>query len=145
MTSLRRVDIQAEVFDLTGALSRVNDDHALLVHFLHLFRDRNSHVVADIGVALSVQNLELARRLAHALKGGAGTVGLVSVQAAADQLEAALGHTSHSLKDLAHRTECLIALEAAWAQAQDAMQSLLDVPNAWANVAATPTIGSKPC
>ena len=101
----------------------MNGNREMLERFLRLFRDRNSHIVAEIGAAFSQDNLQTARQLAHALKGGAGTVGLIELQAAANALEKtlALGEP-----DRIHREQDLASLQAAWPRATAALASMLD-------------------
>ncbi len=49
-------------------------------------------IFAEIGAALTPDDLPAARRLAHALKGVAGTVALVELQATASALEKSADH-----------------------------------------------------
>ena len=121
------------VFDLATALTRVNGDRATLERFLRLFRDRNETTVADIGAALKSENVELARRLAHALKGGAGTVGLVQLQDRAEQLEATLAEVLQGKTDRARQDPQWVALQAAWKQARQTLDSLRDDPTTATN------------
>ena len=74
------------VFDRVAALSRVNGDPKMLERFLRLFRERNTKVVSDISSTLAAQDMPTARRLAHTLNGGAGTVGLLELRSAAAKL-----------------------------------------------------------
>ena len=114
------------VFDLAAALSRVNGERKILERFLRLFRERNAGTVADIGAALARQDVTRARRLAHALKGGAGTVGLIEVEAAAARLETALA--LEGTDDLARRGVDYATLAAAWTRAGETLSVLLDTP-----------------
>ena len=82
-------------FDYATALSRVNGDPVLLLRFLRIFHERNATVLQDIEAALS--NLPVARRLLHNLKGGAGTIGMIALQAAALNLELKLSGSSAQL------------------------------------------------
>ena len=118
------------VFDLDTALTRVNGDRAALDRFLQLFRKRNAGIAADIGEAIAAGDRETARRLAHALKGGAGTVGLTQLQAAAGQLEATLADAALGKADDARQGQQLAALQAAWAQAQQTLNTLLEATQA---------------
>jgi two-component system sensor histidine kinase/response regulator len=112
-------------FDLTAGLARVNGDRQLLDRFLRLFRERNARCVADIGAALAQQDGATARRLAHALKGGAGTVGAIDLQASASRMEAALEPGKFVSRESAL---CYLALEAEWARTLDTLAGLLDRP-----------------
>ena len=73
-------------------------------------------------------NFELARRLAHAFKGGAGTVGLVRLQAAAKELEAILAVALQGKTDAAIQAQQLAALQDAWTQAQQTLNARLGSP-----------------
>ena len=118
--------VTTEIFDLASALTRVNGEQKMLERFLRLFRERNAGIVADIGAALGRADLTLARRHAHGLKGGAGTVGLIEVEAAAARLEAALA--LEATDDAARRSAGYAALAAAWTRAVASMDALLDAP-----------------
>ncbi len=112
-------------FDLRAGLARVNGDRRLLDRFLRLFRDRNALSVADIGAALAQQDVATARRLAHALKGGAGTIGAIDLQACATRMEAALETGTPDSRDQAG---CYAALEAEWVLTLNTLAGLLDGP-----------------
>ena len=117
-------------FDLAAALTRVNGSRERLERFLQLFRKLRSGCVDEIGDALAAEDLELARRFAHTLKGGAGTVGLVGLEAAAAQLEATLAQVLQGANDpdAARRNAAFAALQAAWHQAMATLTRLLDSP-----------------
>jgi PAS domain S-box-containing protein len=117
------------VFDLATALTRVNGDRPTLDRFLRLFRDRNANTVAEMGAAVEAGNLELARRLAHSFKGGAGTVGLVQLQAAAAGREATLVDAVAGRAETLDQSHQMATLKAAWAHAQAALNTVLDGPS----------------
>jgi CheY-like chemotaxis protein len=119
----------ADIFDLAAALTRANGNHKMLERFLRLFRDRNADMVTQIGEALAAQDLTTARRLAHALKGGAGTVGLVELEALAAHLEATLERAVQGKDNPVRRSEDFTALANAWPRAMDALDVLLDAPH----------------
>ena len=121
----------ADIFDLATALSRVNGDQKTLERFLRMFRDRNADIVTQIGTALAVQDLTTARRLAHALNGGAGTVGLIKLQITAARLEATLAAALDGTVEPARRNEDFTALAAAWPLAMDALAKVLEPPAAY--------------
>ena len=122
----RAADSRPPIFDQAAALARVNGDSQTLERFLRLFRERNSTLVEQIAAALEQQDLLTAQRLAHSLKGGAGTVGMIELQDAAKQLEATLtaappGTDNPGSKDFA-------ALQAAWTRTLETLAGLLDTP-----------------
>ncbi|MFZ4536184.1 CHASE domain-containing protein [Propionivibrio sp.] len=121
-------EVPAEVFDLPLALSRVNGERILLDRFLGMFRERNADIVEKICAALDEQDVATARQLAHALKGGAGTIGMSELQAAAARLEATLAQALQGTDDPLRRSEDFTALEAAWTRTQDAFTTLLGAP-----------------
>jgi two-component system sensor histidine kinase/response regulator len=129
-TSAPPSPVTADIFDLATALTRVNGDRKMLERFLRLFRERNAAIVAEIGAACAAQDPATARRLAHALKGGAGTVGLVELEAVAARLEATLEQAVQGRDNPARRDEDFTALAAAWPRALVALATQLDVPDA---------------
>ena len=66
-------------------------------------------------------DINAARMLAHALKGSAGSVGAVKLQAAAAELE-------NSLRESLADAELLACVEAEWQQAVESMAVLLQSP-----------------
>lgn len=88
------------------------------------FRRSPSRSTPDICAALEREDAPAARRLAHALKGGAGSVGLIEVEAAAGRLEAALA--LEETDGSGRRSADYAALAAAWARAGATMDALLD-------------------
>jgi two-component system sensor histidine kinase/response regulator len=117
-----------DVFDHATALSRVNGDHKMLDRFLRLFRKSNAGVVTEIGAALDGGDLATARRLAHAIRGGSGTVGLIELQATAERLETTLDKAIRGADNPLRCNEDFMALSAAWQQAMAALAELLDTP-----------------
>ncbi|MBI4742645.1 MAG: response regulator [Betaproteobacteria bacterium] len=120
------VDGQPAGFDLGAALARANGDRKLLERFLRLFRERNAGAVEQIGAALAQQDIAAARRLAHALKGGAGTVGAAGLQAAAARMEATLAEALRGADDPSRRSAGFAALQTAWTQTTGGLAALLD-------------------
>jgi two-component system, sensor histidine kinase and response regulator len=117
----------AQGFDLATALARVNGNSKMLERFLRLFYERNAGIVDQIGAALAQQDNVTARRLAHTLKGGAGTIGMVDVQAAAAKLEGALVASLKEATPANHDcAEDFAALEVVWASALKTLAALLD-------------------
>ena len=116
----------SEVFDLAAALARVNGDRKMLNRFLHLFRERNAGSLEAIRVALAAQDIESARRFAHTLKGGAGTIGLIELQVSAAVLEATLARSLPGIDDSPRRDEDFTALEGCWVRSMAALTALLD-------------------
>lgn len=118
----------AMVFDHATALTRVGGDSAMLLRFLRMFRERNAHSVIEIGSAMTAQDLPSARRLAHALKGGAGTIGMAELQACAARLEVTLTAELKDGVDPARRDSEFAALQEAWTRAMQALGNVLDTP-----------------
>jgi PAS domain S-box-containing protein len=118
--------VNADILDLATALNRVNGDRKMLDRFLRLFRERNADIVTQIGAALAAQDTTTARRLAHTLKGGAGTVGLAELQATAAHLEATLEQALQGMENSRRVNEDLAALPVAWQRAMETLTTLLD-------------------
>jgi CheY-like chemotaxis protein/HPt (histidine-containing phosphotransfer) domain-containing protein len=103
---------------LKNVLGRVGSYRKVLTRFAEL-AERELATLVD---SLAVGDMEQAARLAHSIKGGAGTLGAIAVQDAAVHLEAAVreGAAPASLSELAaslgqvYRTlaQAILALEA---------------------------------
>jgi CheY-like chemotaxis protein/HPt (histidine-containing phosphotransfer) domain-containing protein len=76
--------------DMLSALTRLGDNKALYRRILLMFRAEHSQDGTAIWTALQSNDPELAQRLAHNLKGLAGTVGADGLRAAAKNLEMAI-------------------------------------------------------
>jgi signal transduction histidine kinase/DNA-binding response OmpR family regulator len=122
----REPPVATEVFDYAQGLQRANNSPKVFEQVLRLFRERNANSVTDIAAALARQDFETARRLAHALKGSAGTLGLGELHAAATRLEAAAKQARTEGADARHCTDALAALLAAWERALVLLAELLE-------------------
>ena len=69
------------------SVRRIGGNVALYYSLLEKFRANEQHVVAKIREALASNDLKTAERLAHTLKGIAGTLGAESLQSQAEILE----------------------------------------------------------
>ncbi len=100
-----------EGFDLATTLSRLDDDHQLLLRLLRQFLKDFSGWETSFAVALENGETNVLIRLAHTLKGTAANIGAVRVSRAAAALETALGQEG-GLQDKALE-DCLAALDSA--------------------------------
>jgi two-component system, sensor histidine kinase and response regulator len=75
------------LLDREAGLAACNHNGALYQRLLAKLGKGQSHVVADVQSALDAGDFATAQRLAHTLKGLAGTIGARSVQSAAANLE----------------------------------------------------------
>ncbi|MBF0389499.1 MAG: response regulator [Desulfamplus sp.] len=73
-----------------AGLSRVSGNKKLYINLLKKFHRDNQNVIQEILKAVEQNNQELAVRLAHTIKGVAGTIGAEEVQAIVGSLEADL-------------------------------------------------------
>ena len=87
-TQLRELD----AIDVDAALRRFMGDAKRLRAFLRKFGENQASATRDIRAALDAGDVEGAQRLAHTLKGLAGTIGDERLQGAARNVEAALEH-----------------------------------------------------
>ncbi|MDB5892180.1 MAG: hypothetical protein JWP47_3011 [Polaromonas sp.] len=87
--------------DIETGMSRMSGKKALYVAMLRRFVAGQTHTPVQISAALSASDLATAVRLAHTLKGVAGTLGAHEVQQAAAALEEALGDGKASAGDIA--------------------------------------------
>jgi CheY-like chemotaxis protein len=76
-----------DLIDMSAALQRLDNNRQLYRRLLLIFHADHKQDVQRIRVALQENDLELARRLAHTLKGSAGTVGSDELRSAAKDLE----------------------------------------------------------
>jgi CheY-like chemotaxis protein len=76
--------------DMPAALARLGNNIFLYRKLLLLFHADHSGDVQAIRAALQAEDLDLAQRLAHSLKGLAGTLGADDLRAASKELEMAI-------------------------------------------------------
>ena len=110
-------------FDVPATLARANGDIRKYRHFLQMFVDRNASCVNRIAEALGRGDTVAALALSHALKGSAGTIGALDLQAAAARLE-------ESLENAGADAALLAALERAWQQSVESLAILLGTAGA---------------
>ena len=79
-------------FDYSAGLRSVRGKTERLITFLKRFGQEHGNDSEHIQNLLATGALEDAQRMAHTLKGIAGTIGLVRVQQSAQQLEMSLRH-----------------------------------------------------
>jgi signal transduction histidine kinase/CheY-like chemotaxis protein len=89
--------------NVVDALIRLDNNQKLYMRLLLMFNQSHAQTGEQIHLALENADVELARRLAHTLKGVAGTIGADELRAAARDLETAIaeGHTSRVESSLA--------------------------------------------
>jgi two-component system sensor histidine kinase/response regulator len=73
--------------DARDGLSRVGGNRALYRKLLRQFVDAHGSAIVETGDALTAGDIARAERIAHSLKGVAGNIGAIRVQAAAARLE----------------------------------------------------------
>ncbi len=81
-------------------LTRAAGNRKLYMKLLRQFMVENTHTAEQIADALRLKDMTLADRLAHTIKGVAGTLGITAVQAAASDLEGAI-HAGTSSPEMA--------------------------------------------
>jgi two-component system, sensor histidine kinase and response regulator len=94
--------------NIKTALKRMSGNKQLLVKLLLVFADDYAEVVENISKALATENIDLARRLTHSLKGISGNLSADEVFAASQDLEDAIKKGGKS-----HTDTCLVTLEKA--------------------------------
>jgi len=102
--------VSASVLNLESAGRRLMLPDDFLAGLLADFRDKYQTAAADIHDLLDGGQAEEAGRLAHSLKGLAGTLGAEPLQDAAARAEAAVanGNPAGIEAALAHLDECLV-------------------------------------
>jgi CheY-like chemotaxis protein len=88
-----------DAIDMASALTRLADNKNLYRRLLVMFHSEHAQDVQAIRTALQRNDLELARRLAHNLKGLAGTVGADELNAAAKKLEMAIAEENPQVNE----------------------------------------------
>ncbi len=76
--------------DITAGLSRVGGNTKLYLSLLKKFQHNQADTVAEIQDAVSQNDMELAVRLAHTIKGVSGNIGAMELHSAAEKLESQL-------------------------------------------------------
>ena len=87
------------LLDVTGALLRLNNNKKLYQRLLLMFNAENEYAAQSIRSALKNNNMGLARRQAHTLKGLAGTIGADELRTTVTQLESAIADGNHPIYD----------------------------------------------
>ena len=104
-------DVLEGSVDLERVMGRLGGDAAVLRRLLAQFAAENAGVVDTLRDALAEGEVELARRIAHSLKGSAGNLGAEPLAEAAARLEAAVvaGEETHALlPELEHAVRPLL-------------------------------------
>jgi ABC-type amino acid transport substrate-binding protein/signal transduction histidine kinase/DNA-binding response OmpR family regulator/HPt (histidine-containing phosphotransfer) domain-containing protein len=107
---------------LKKGLSRVNNKVSLFRKILKKFYKEYANTPAEIIATLADSDAELARRLAHTVKGVAGNIGAEDLQAVAADLEDAIRDED---SEAIHRA--LPVFETALESARSALQPYIDV------------------
>ena len=127
-----RFPSQIEGLDIPLGLSRVLGRRDLYLSLLGKFRDSQADALQQLRAALEAGDQLLAERIVHTLKGVAGSLGAVKVEAAATRLEFVI-----------HAGTPLVHLQNELDTASDALRSVLralalHLPPEAARTAATP-------
>jgi CheY-like chemotaxis protein/HPt (histidine-containing phosphotransfer) domain-containing protein len=88
-----------DVLDTASALTRLGNNRDLYLRLLAMFRAEHAQEVQHIRAALKINDTDLAKRLAHTMKGLAGTIGADELGAASKQLETAIADRIEPLYD----------------------------------------------
>jgi signal transduction histidine kinase/HPt (histidine-containing phosphotransfer) domain-containing protein/ActR/RegA family two-component response regulator len=100
-----------EGLDTVAGLNSVRGNWASFERLLRLYMDSHQSDMAWLRERFAAGEQEEARRIAHSLKGAAGALGAVAVQALAAELEAALRHGA-SRADIEHLSVQVQAAQA---------------------------------
>ena len=104
-------------FDRKGALSRLAGDESLLDQMIHIYQSDHHDLIDNVRLAVDQDDLQLAARHAHSLKGLAATIGGNEVVSAVKIFESAL------------KSKSLLAAQTALELIQLANSKLLDHMN----------------
>lgn len=104
---MKRLQVQAQLFDREAALARVGDDEELLAELVKIFLDDYPNNMSAIDEAVAKQDPPKLERAAHTLKGAVANFGADAVVKEAFELERQ-GRSG----DLSHASENLTRLHA---------------------------------
>lgn len=113
----------SDLLDLTTLHNLVELDdggYGLIKEMLSIFREDTPRRIQDILSAAGLKDAEALSRAAHALKGGAGTLGAKAFRAMAADLEA-LGRSGSAEAG----SDLRLRLETAFQQADAALESFI--------------------
>jgi PAS domain S-box-containing protein len=125
--------------DTKDGLSRVAGNQKLYLKLLRQFVEQQGPVLTQISNALSRNEVALAERLAHTLKGVAGNIGAKPVQTAAGTVEKLIRNQANTDELTSAKQQLAAALDPLIAQLQAALKPAADVqPPAAPPVAVNP-------
>ena len=110
--SLTLIDTPTIDADVLGDLGRLSNDPTFVERLVAGFRGDTEKLVRTISDALARRNYEAVKDAAHALKGGAGSVGAIQLVQLAIRLEKA-GHDTLRIKAASWTEELARAADAA--------------------------------
>jgi CheY-like chemotaxis protein len=125
--------------DTKDGLSRVAGNRKLYLKLLRQFIEQQGPAPEQIAAALSSNDITLAERIAHTLKGVAGNIGAKPVQAAAGILEKAIRDRVEPAAVEAAKQQVAEALDPLVAEMHAALDSLTPEPAIQAAEPATAT------
>ncbi|MBK7003584.1 MAG: response regulator [Rhodoferax sp.] len=96
-------------FDLEGLRSRTGADRAGVLQLLGLFANEVRAAPEDLARLLRDGDHATARRLAHSVRGAAGNLGALELQAVAQRLEAELSQPGIDVEELASSQQAFVA------------------------------------
>jgi len=85
--------------DVEEALRRIMNNQSLYIDILHSFVDTQYSCAENIRHAIEEGDVQLAERLAHSVRGAAGTIGAQNIYQAADVVEQSIRHNM-SIEDI---------------------------------------------
>jgi len=117
-----------EGIDVKAGFRAVNNDWKLYMKLLYNFHNRHQHVKKEIQTELARGNLGVAQRLAHTIKGVAGTIGAKRLSEISSQLESAIKNDGSDrfpnlLDRLAKEVARIMAALDAFIKSEDARQT----------------------
>ncbi len=77
-------------FDFTNLKKMTGGDEALILQLLRTLHEDSENTLSEVENKISLNDLDAARKLVHAIKGAAGNLGATALHAAAATLEASL-------------------------------------------------------
>lgn len=108
------------LLDIEGLLNRINHNQSLVEILMRSFIQENVTTMADIEQALSQQQIAVAQRLVHTLKGVAGNLSLQTLHRVSEQVDAALKN-----QDMTQVTALFPAMQQCFQDTAQAIEHFL--------------------
>ena len=116
-------------FDVTAALTRMYNNHALYSKLLHSFYQEHQHSIKSLNKAVADKNVDALYGIVHNIKGVSGSIGAVHLHTLSTHLESLI-NAKHSMPSPADVNEFIAHLAIVLTDIKQALiSSLLSYPS----------------